>query len=354
MSSDIQTFEYQLDTVFFSNIGADEIQKGKLTVNLTVKKIQMMYELNFQINGTIVIPCDRCLDEMDFAVDTNDRLIVKFGNEYAEESDEIIVIPEYEGEINVAYTTRKRHITRTLITEEWKGAVNKIVRYKNPFGFMPVPLGHNCYEGEWRGNSVFGRVLRWLKASHDVAYKRDEILSEFEPKIIQMVRDPQTWIKNNTKEVGSSETQFDPFGRKLFINQEGESTNFLFLPGDATAQHTAALQDNERKIIKGSGIPELFFGALATGNYASTETDRLLALEYVKGIRRELTKGTQELMVSEERVKGIADRLLHSPLRAPPHRRRCRCTIPLRRIPYTHRCSAAHRPQGWRDSPSPP
>ena len=201
-----------------------------------------------------------------------------------------------EGEINVAYTTRKRHITRTLITEEWKGAVNKIVRYKNPFGFMPVPLGHNCYEGEWRGNSVFGRVLRWLKASHDVAYKRDEILSEFEPKIIQMVRDPQTWIKNNTKEVGSSETQFDPFGRKLFINQEGESTNFLFLPGDATAQHTAALQDNERKIIKGSGIPELFFGALATGNYASTETDRLLALEYVKGIRRELTKGTQELI----------------------------------------------------------
>lgn len=103
MSSDIQTFEYQLDTVFFSNIGADEIQKGKLTVNLTVKKIQMMYELNFQINGTIVIPCDRCLDEMDFAVDTNDRLIVKFGNEYAEESDEIIVIPEYEGEINVAW-----------------------------------------------------------------------------------------------------------------------------------------------------------------------------------------------------------------------------------------------------------
>lgn len=43
-------------------------------------------------------------------------------------------------------------------------------------------------------------------------------------------------------------------------------------------------------------VPELFFGGLATGNYASTETDRLLALEHVKGIRRELTKGTQELV----------------------------------------------------------
>jgi hypothetical protein len=202
-----------------------------------------------------------------------------------------------KGEINTAYTTRKRHITRTLITEEWKGAVNKTVQYKNPFGFMPIPFGHNCYEGEWRGNSVFGRVLRWLKAIHDIAYKRDEILSEFNPKLTQAVKDPKTWIENNTPPgQRGKDIELDPFESKLFINQEGESTNFLFLPSDATAQHTAAIKDNEMKVIKGSGIPELFFGALATGNYASTETDRLLALEHVKGIRRELTKGTQELV----------------------------------------------------------
>jgi hypothetical protein len=202
-----------------------------------------------------------------------------------------------QGEMNTAYTTRKRHITRTLITEEWRGAVNKTVQYKNPFGFMPVPVGHNCYEGEWRGNSVFGRVLRLLKSNHDINYKRDEILSEYEPKIIQKVKDPQAWIKNNTPPGQDiKDLTLDPFASKLFVNQEGEETNFLFLSSDATSQHTAAVKDNEQKIIKGSGIPELFFGALATGNYASTETDRLLALEYVKGIRRELTKWTQELV----------------------------------------------------------
>ncbi len=103
MSIDIQTIEYKLDNVFFSNIGSDDIQKGKLIVNLTVKRIPMMFELNFHIEGTIVIPCDRCLDDMDFAVSTNNRLIVKLGKEYAEESDEIIVIPEEEGEINLAW-----------------------------------------------------------------------------------------------------------------------------------------------------------------------------------------------------------------------------------------------------------
>jgi len=103
MSTDVQTFEYKLDNVFFSHIGSDDIQKGKLVVNLTVKKIPTMFEFNFHIEGTIVIPCDRCLDDMDFAVTTHNRLIVKLGKGYAEESDEIVVIPEEEGEINLAW-----------------------------------------------------------------------------------------------------------------------------------------------------------------------------------------------------------------------------------------------------------
>lgn len=103
MSADTQNAEYKLDNIFFSHIGGDDVQKGKLVVKLTVKRIAAMYELNFRIEGTIVIPCDRCLDDMDLAVNTNNRLIVKFGKEYAEESDEIIIIPEEEGEINLAW-----------------------------------------------------------------------------------------------------------------------------------------------------------------------------------------------------------------------------------------------------------
>jgi len=203
-----------------------------------------------------------------------------------------------KGRTDTVFTIRTRHITKDYIDEEWKGGENRSIRYKNPFGFMPIPFGHKCYEGEWRGNSVLGRVLRWLKSIHDIAYKRDEILSEFEPKITQTVKNPADWVKNNIppSEKGNKDFVFDPHGCRLIVNQEGEKTEFLFLPGDATSQHTAAIKDNERKVILGSGVPELFFGGLATGNYASTETDRLLALEHVKGIRRELTKGTQELV----------------------------------------------------------
>ena len=40
---------------------------------------------------------------MEQLVSSIDKLLVKFGHEYAEEGDNLIVIPEEEGEINVAW-----------------------------------------------------------------------------------------------------------------------------------------------------------------------------------------------------------------------------------------------------------
>ena len=62
-----------------------------------------MFEMNFRIEGVVMVPCDRCLDDMEIPVETNNRLIVKFGKEYAEESDEIVIIPEDEGAINIVF-----------------------------------------------------------------------------------------------------------------------------------------------------------------------------------------------------------------------------------------------------------
>ena len=63
-----------------------------------------MFEMNFQIEGVVMVPCDRCLDDMEIPIDTHNRLVVKFGKEYAEESDEVVVIPEDEGAINLAWS----------------------------------------------------------------------------------------------------------------------------------------------------------------------------------------------------------------------------------------------------------
>jgi uncharacterized metal-binding protein YceD (DUF177 family) len=103
LSAGLHTYEYELDRKFFDAIDGDEVKKGNVKVALTVRRTSSTFEFNFDIKGVVQIPCTRCLDDMDQEVDTRNRLIVKFGKEYSEESDEIVIIPEDEGEINIAW-----------------------------------------------------------------------------------------------------------------------------------------------------------------------------------------------------------------------------------------------------------
>ena len=103
LSPGVHEYEYFLENKFFVDIDGDEVQKGKVKVNLTVKRTSMMFDMNFQLEGIVYVPCDRCLDDMELPVSTQNKLVVKFGKEYAEESEEIVIIPEEEGEINLAW-----------------------------------------------------------------------------------------------------------------------------------------------------------------------------------------------------------------------------------------------------------
>ena len=102
MREDSCTYEYSLGDSFFASIAAPEIQKGDLKAVLKVKKGIATYALDFHIEGTVVVPCDRCLDDMEVEVETDDSLKVKLGAEYSEEED-LIIVPEEDGFINVAW-----------------------------------------------------------------------------------------------------------------------------------------------------------------------------------------------------------------------------------------------------------
>ncbi|MDY9919701.1 MAG: DUF177 domain-containing protein [Proteiniphilum sp.] len=103
LSEGVHTFEYELDRKFFDAIDGDEVRKGNVKVTVKVRKTSSTFECIFDLKGVVQVPCTRCLDDMNLDVDTQSRLIVKFGKEYSEESDEIVIIPEEEGEINIAW-----------------------------------------------------------------------------------------------------------------------------------------------------------------------------------------------------------------------------------------------------------
>ena len=154
MQADSCKYEFLLDNLFFAHIDGPEVQKGKVNVELTVKKTSRAFELSFQTEGIVWVPCDRCLDEMEQPVTSSDKLMVKFGREYAEEGDNLIVIPEEEGEINVAW-------------------------FMYEFIALSIPMKHVHAPGKCN-KGMMGALNKHLRTSADEEDEMDDFLDEEE------------------------------------------------------------------------------------------------------------------------------------------------------------------------------
>lgn len=98
-----QTFNFHLDKRFFENMENPDIHDANLRVELTVTNRSGLYHFAFVIKGTITLICDRCLDDLVQDVDTTYSISVKYGEDYNDESDELLVIPSTDSYLNVAY-----------------------------------------------------------------------------------------------------------------------------------------------------------------------------------------------------------------------------------------------------------
>ena len=68
-------FTCRLDDDFFKAAESDEVKGGDVLLSVSAhKSVSGMYELDFHAEGTVVVPCDLCLDNMDQPVETDNRL----------------------------------------------------------------------------------------------------------------------------------------------------------------------------------------------------------------------------------------------------------------------------------------
>ncbi len=96
-------YNFLLTDEFFKSIEATETQKGEVDVSVSLKKSEHSSEFKFSFKGFVYVPCDRCMEDMKVDIDTEDKLIVKFGEEYEDEGDNLIVIPELPGDIDLSW-----------------------------------------------------------------------------------------------------------------------------------------------------------------------------------------------------------------------------------------------------------
>ena len=102
LTQDVTPLEWGLDDQFFNALEGAQVQGGTLHVSGSIRKTIGFFELLLHTNGTVRVPCDRCLDLMDQPIEADLRLVVKLGSEY-QEDDDIITVDESDPTLNTAW-----------------------------------------------------------------------------------------------------------------------------------------------------------------------------------------------------------------------------------------------------------
>jgi len=102
LKDDEVSLDFDLDDIFFGALDQAEVKKGSLHVSVSIRKASGFFEILIHEAGTVIIPCDRCLDDMEQPVDTDARLIVRLGDENSEDGD-TIVVAEDEGILDLTW-----------------------------------------------------------------------------------------------------------------------------------------------------------------------------------------------------------------------------------------------------------
>jgi len=96
------SFEYHINNKFFESFEYHEFNEADITVQVQLNKMTTILELDMSAEGTVNVACDLTNEAFDQEVTASLELVVKFGEEYNDEDDEILVIPHGEHQINIA------------------------------------------------------------------------------------------------------------------------------------------------------------------------------------------------------------------------------------------------------------
>ena len=93
------SFDFQIGKTFFEAFEEDRIEDSMIHLKLNLNKSDSMLQWEFNFDGQVQVACDRCTGLFWHPIDLNEMLIVKFGPETIEESENVLVLNEIEHEI---------------------------------------------------------------------------------------------------------------------------------------------------------------------------------------------------------------------------------------------------------------
>ena len=95
-------FDYQIDEAFFELFEYDDFNSANVSVTVVLEKKTTLLEIDFKVSGHVNVNCDLTNEPYNQELESDYTLVVKFGEEFNDDFEDIVILPHGEFEINVA------------------------------------------------------------------------------------------------------------------------------------------------------------------------------------------------------------------------------------------------------------
>jgi uncharacterized metal-binding protein YceD (DUF177 family) len=95
-------YQFEINDTFFELFEYIEHDGLYADVDVTLEKHNTFLELHFAMNGLVNVVCDRSGEPFQQSIKNQFKLMVKFGENYNDDDDETLIIPQDAYKINIA------------------------------------------------------------------------------------------------------------------------------------------------------------------------------------------------------------------------------------------------------------
>ena len=95
-------FNYDLNDTFFELFEFSDYSDLKGVAQMKMLKSETVLDLDFSFSGSITAPCDVTNEPYTQKLENSFSMQVKFGEEYNDENDELLILPHGEHSFNIA------------------------------------------------------------------------------------------------------------------------------------------------------------------------------------------------------------------------------------------------------------
>ena len=94
-------FDFPIKDDFFEDYQDKDFNEVNINAVILLNKKNTLLELQVTIDGSVNVPCDVTNQDFDLPIEGEIKMIVKFGEEFNDDHDEILIIPFTEHQIDV-------------------------------------------------------------------------------------------------------------------------------------------------------------------------------------------------------------------------------------------------------------